>query len=156
LHLDYYTKMDELDKEEAIKTTFDLLDSDKDGNIDVKELEKFILSQGMNIPPEELQELVERIDTNGDGKIQYGEFKLCMDKIITKEDEESFCRQIFDMLDRGSDKVISIEELKYAFYCLGEPLTDDDVRHLIQFANGNNNREEVTFEEFSKIYKKSM
>lgn len=147
--------MDELDKEEAIKTTFDLLDRDKDGNIDVKELERFILSQGMNIPPEELQELVEKIDSNGDGKIQYGEFKQSMDKIITKEDEESLCKQIFDMLDRGSDKVISVEELKYAFYCLGEPLTDDDVRHLIQFASGNG-RDEVTFEEFSKIYKKSM
>lgn len=146
--------MEELDKEEAIKKTFDLLDKDKDGNIDVKELKSFILSQGMNIPPEELQELVERIDTNGDGKIQFSEFKQSMDKIITKEDEGLLCKQIFDMLDRSSDKVITMEELKYAFYCLGEILTDSEVSTLISYASGGS--DQVSFDDFMKVYKKSV
>jgi Ca2+-binding EF-hand superfamily protein len=141
-------------KEETIKQTFDLLDKDRDGNIDVKELEKFISNQGLNIPQEDLQEMIERIDSNGDGKIQFSEYKQAMDKILTNEDETILCKQIFDALDRGSDKVISIEELKYAFYCLGEILTDDEVRGLISHASEDG--QNVTYDDFERIYKEIM
>ena len=145
--------MDENEKEEMIKRTFDLLDIDKDGNIDVKELERFILNQGMNIPQEELQLLVEKIDTNHDGKIQLSEFEEIMNKMMNNEDDESISKQIFSSLDRKEDKVITADELKYAFYCLGEILTDDEVRHLIQFAS--NNKDSVSYDEFFKLYKRS-
>ena len=55
--------MAENDKEDAIRKTFNMLDMDGNGYIDVKELERFILNQGMNIPQEELQLLIEKIDS---------------------------------------------------------------------------------------------
>lgn len=143
---------DENDKEQTIKNTFDLLDRDHDGAIDIRELERFIFNQGMNIPQEEIQQLIEKIDTNQDGKIQYSEFKQIMDKMITKEDDEALCKQIFHTLDRKGDNAITTDELKYAFYCLGEILTEEDVRHLIQFAS--HGKDSVNLEDFSSLYKK--
>lgn len=143
--------MEGLSKEEEIKRTFDLMDRDKDGNIDVKELERYILCQGIEIPQEELQEMIEKIDTNGDGKIQFNEFKLAMEKMSSADDDESLMKQIFEALDRSSDKVISKEELKYAFYCLGEFLTDEEVRTLIEYASGGN--DSVSFDNFCSKFK---
>ena len=73
--------------------------------------------------------------------------------MMNNEDDESISKQIFSSLDRKEDKVITADELKYAFYCLGEILTDDEVRHLIQFAS--NNKDSVSYDEFFKLYKRS-
>lgn len=143
--------MEEVDKQNMIKRTFDMLDIDKDGNIDVEELERFISNQGMNIPQEELQLLVEKIDTNQDGKIQFSEFEQIMEKMMDSEAEDNILKQIFGALDRKNDNVITPDELKYSFYCLGEILTDDEVRHLIQFASKG--KESVDYEDFKKMCK---
>jgi Ca2+-binding EF-hand superfamily protein len=146
--------MNDNDKEEAIRRTFNILDRDKDGNIDTKELERFILNQGMNIPQEELQQLIEKIDTNQDGKIQLSEFESIMHKMLNNEDDETICRQIFTSIDRKSDNFITADELKYAFYCLGEMLTEEEARHLIQFAS--NGKDSVNYENFIKIFRESQ
>ena len=146
--------MAENDKEDAIRKTFNMLDMDGHGYIDVKELERFILNQGMNIPQEELQLLIEKIDTNQDGKIQYSEFEQIMEKMMNNEDDETICRQIFSSLDRTGDNVISADELKYAFYCLGEMLTEEDVRNLIHYAS--HDKDSVNYEDFIKVFKKSQ
>ena len=146
--------MEDNERLEAIQKTFQILDKDGDKNISIKELERFILNQGMNIPQEELQQLIESVDINQDGNIQYSEFEQIMLKMMNDEDEDSICKQIFNSIDRKNDNQITADELKYAFYCLGEMLTEEEIRFLIHTVSGGNDF--VTYENFCKIFKETQ
>jgi len=139
------------DSENLIKDQFQALDRDGNGFIDIKELETFIMHQGMNIPQEQIQELVEKIDTNQDGKIQFEEFERVMREMMETDAEEKMLKEIFDSIDRNRDGVIKVEELKYALYCLGEDVSNEEVKCLLQFAS--NGLDYVTFEDFKRISK---
>lgn len=71
---------DELLKEEKLKAAFDLYDKDKSGSISIEEF-KTILGVGKKISPEVWDQMVTEIDENGDGEVDFGEFKTMMTKI---------------------------------------------------------------------------
>lgn len=139
------------DKHLRIREAFRMLDRDGNQTIDVKEVETFILNQGMNIQQGELQELIEKIDTNRDGNIQYSEFEKVMEDIFESGAEEKMLKQIFDSIDRDHDGILRVNELKYALYCLGEEVSDTDVDNMIRFATNGNDF--VTFEDFLRMSK---
>ncbi|CAG9327736.1 unnamed protein product [Blepharisma stoltei] len=139
------------DKHARIQEMFKKFDKDGDQTINAKELEEYLLNEGINIEQEELQELIEKIDANGDGNIQYSEFERVMDDIFDGEAEENILKQIFDALDRDHDGQLGPDELKYALYCLGEEVSDPDVENMIHFVTNGNNY--VDFDVFKKISK---
>mmetsp|Transcript_3164 Transcript_3164/g.2895 ORF Transcript_3164/g.2895 Transcript_3164/m.2895 type:complete len:145 (-) Transcript_3164:85-519(-) len=139
------------DKELRIREAFRMIDRDGNNIIELKEVEAFIFNQGMNIQQEELQEFMEKIDTDRDGNIQYGEFEKSMKEYYEEGAEERMLKQVFDSIDRDHDGCIRSNELKYALYCLGEEIPDADIENMIQFATNGNDF--VTFSEFVKMSK---
>ena len=60
------------------KTAFNMFDIDGDGSITAKELRTILRSQGLNPTPEEVVEMVENIDKNNNGEIEFDEFLILM------------------------------------------------------------------------------
>ena len=58
-----------------MKKFFDEIDTDGSGQIDTVELKKFFASMGMQLTDEEFDRKVSRVDSTGDGKISFEEFK---------------------------------------------------------------------------------
>ena len=61
--------------EAEIKEVFDQFDADKSGAIDSNEIQKVCEALGVEVSKAEVEALISEADSNGDGKIQYDEFK---------------------------------------------------------------------------------
>nr|XP_034323714.1 neo-calmodulin [Crassostrea gigas] len=67
-------KLEKTNTEDEIREAFKLFDKDNNGCITVTELRNILTETGQKIRPEEADELMKAIDTDGDGKIDYEEF----------------------------------------------------------------------------------
>merc|ERR1711959_21841 len=67
-------KMSEKDSREEIGKAFRLFDDDKTGKISFKNLKRVAKELGENMTDEELQEMVDEADRDGDGEINEEEF----------------------------------------------------------------------------------
>ncbi|XP_071717295.1 calmodulin-like protein 3 [Rutidosis leptorrhynchoides] len=76
----YETIMEERDEEEDIKEAFNVFDKNGDGFITVDELRSVFMSlglrQGRTI--EDCQLMVKKVDVDGDGMVNYAEFRQMM------------------------------------------------------------------------------
>ena len=70
------------DKEsrDGIQKIFALFDEDKTGTITIKNLKRVAKELGETMTEEELREMIERADSNGDGEISFEDFYTIMTK----------------------------------------------------------------------------
>jgi len=73
-------KMSEKDSKEEILKAFRLFDDDETGKISFKNLKRVAKELGENLTDEELQEMIDEADRDGDGEINEGEFLRIMKK----------------------------------------------------------------------------
>jgi len=62
------------DVEAEIRAAFNVFDTDKCGYIKAKELKSVMRSIGETLTDDEVDEMINLVDTNGDGKISFEEF----------------------------------------------------------------------------------
>merc|ERR1719229_1907489 len=74
------TKMSEKDSREEILKAFRLFDDDETGFITLKNLRRVAKEIGENMADEELQEMIEEADRDGDGQVSEEEFLRMMKK----------------------------------------------------------------------------
>jgi centrin-1 len=72
----------EKDTKEEIMKAFRLFDSDGTGRITFKNLKRVAKELGENLTDEELQEMIDEADRNGDGEIDEDEFLRIMKKAV--------------------------------------------------------------------------
>ncbi|CAK9806090.1 CETN2 [Anthophora quadrimaculata] len=73
-------KMLEKDKKEEVLKAFRLFDDDNTGKITFKNLKRVARELGENITDEELQEMIDEADKDGDGEVSQEEFLRIMKK----------------------------------------------------------------------------
>jgi len=74
------TKMGERDSKEEILKAFRLFDDDETGKISFKNLKRVAKELGEKMSDEELQEMIDEADRDGDGEINQDEFLRIMKK----------------------------------------------------------------------------
>ncbi|XP_006901350.1 PREDICTED: centrin-1 [Elephantulus edwardii] len=73
-------KMSEKDTKEEILKAFRLFDDDETGKISLKNLKRVASELGENLTDEELQEMIDEADRDGDGEVNEEEFLRIMKK----------------------------------------------------------------------------
>eukprot|EP01137_Pigoraptor_chileana_P028561 Opistho-2@999 len=73
-------KMSEKDSKEEILKAFRLFDADETGKISFKDLKRVAKELGENLTDEELQEMIDEADRDGDGEVNEEEFLRIMKK----------------------------------------------------------------------------
>ncbi|KAL3773843.1 hypothetical protein ACHAWO_002208 [Cyclotella atomus] len=74
------TKMGERDSREEIIKAFRLFDDDETGKISFRNLKRVAVELGETISDEELQEMIDEADRDGDGEVSQEEFIRIMEK----------------------------------------------------------------------------
>lgn len=74
------TKMSERDSKQEILKAFRLFDDDETGRISLKNLKRVAKEIGESMTDEELQEMIDEADKDGDGEIDQDEFLKIMKK----------------------------------------------------------------------------
>ncbi|RUS78962.1 hypothetical protein EGW08_013264, partial [Elysia chlorotica] len=153
LHLLYtFTMADQLNEEQIaeFKEAFSLFDKDGDGTITTKELGTVMRSLGQNPTEAELQDMINEVDADGNGTIDFPEFLTMMARKMKDTDTEEELREAFRVFDKDGNGFISAAELRHVMTNLGEKLTDEEVDEMIREADTDGDGQ-VNYEEFVKM-----
>ena len=94
--------------------------------------------------------MINEIDVDGDGTINFHEFLLLMSRKMGAAGEEDELLEAFKIFDRDGNGLISADELKYVLQNLEEDLTDEELRDIIRVADIDGDGQ-INYQEFSKV-----
>ncbi|KAK7605593.1 hypothetical protein V9T40_007451 [Parthenolecanium corni] len=143
---------DQLTEEQIaeFKEAFSLFDKDGDGTITTKELGTVMRSLGQNPTEAELQDMINEVDADGNGTIDFPEFLTMMARKMKDTDSEEEIREAFRVFDKDGNGFISAAELRHVMTNLGEKLTDEEVDEMIREADIDGDGQ-VNYEDFHTI-----
>ncbi|KAF9028904.1 hypothetical protein BDZ89DRAFT_744122 [Hymenopellis radicata] len=117
------------------KEAFSLFDKDGDGTITTKELGTVMRSLGQNPTEAELQDMINEVDADGNGTIDFPEFLTMMARKMRDTDSEEEIKEAFKVFDKDGNGFISAAELRHVMTNLGEKLSDNEVDEMIREAD---------------------
>ena len=132
-----FVQADQLTEDQIaeFKEAFSLFDKDGDGTITTKELGTVMRSLGQNPTEAELQDMINEVDADGNGTIDFPEFLTMMARKMKETDSEEEIREAFRVFDKDGNGFISAAELRHVMTNLGEKLTDEEVDEMIREAD---------------------
>merc|ERR1711887_520918 len=142
------------------RAAFDIfVDDPVEDAISADNLNRLFAMLGQTPTPEELKEMVEEIDVDGSGSIDFDEFCLMMVKQLEAEQEEKIperpekeLAQAFKIFDLKLDSKIDWDELKAGLQATGEPFEDWEVDELMRDGDKNNDWH-LDYDEFLNMMK---
>lgn len=112
---------------EEYKEAFDMYDKDGSGSISVMEFIKALKNMGQTLSQDEINNLIQSIDGDNSGEIDFNEFLIFMVQKKRNKDEEDLILRAFKSFDKDKDGKLSINEFKYILCNLGHNrFTQDD------------------------------
>jgi Ca2+-binding EF-hand superfamily protein len=92
-------------------------------------------SLGQNPTEAELQDMINEVDADGNGTIDFPEFLTLMARKMKDTDSEEEILEAFKVFDKDGNGFISAAELRHVMTNLGEKLTDEEVDEMIRCVN---------------------
>jgi len=133
---------------------FKQIDENGDGEIDKKELKKLFEALECPVNDHDLDQVFDSLDVEKTGTISEQEFHRWYTS--SAELVKSQVRHVFDSLDVDNSGTIDKMELMALLIQLDPQVTNEDVDAAIEEMYQHGSREEITFEEFSDWYQKSI
>eukprot|EP00899_Mesostigma_viride_P000351 jgi/Mesvir1/10316/Mv06178-RA.1 len=126
----------ELSEEEVaeFREVFDLVDRDRGGTISPEEVQELMCLLGMNPSQDDVIAIIQEIDEDGNGEVDFEEFLLVMAGQQNTKYNKADIKKAFKLFaDYPSESKISVERLKNSIlhYC-HEKIAEDDLVALIE------------------------
>ncbi|KAJ0959839.1 hypothetical protein J5N97_000462 [Dioscorea zingiberensis] len=99
---------------------------------------------------EELQDMINEVDADQNGTIDFPEFLNLMANKMKETDAEEELKEAFKVFDKDQNGYISANELRHVMINLGEKLTDEEVEQMIKEADLDGDGQ-VNYDEFVKM-----
>ena len=139
------------EKISEFKEAFNIFDKDKDGYITTKELGDIMKNLGQSPSEAELQDMINEVDIDGNGTIDFKEFIGIMARKMRDSDSEEELIEAFKIFDRDGNGLISSDELLHVMLSLGENTNLEEIIYqsikagtrLIDTASAYKNETEV-------------
>ncbi|XP_060577956.1 calmodulin-beta-like [Ruditapes philippinarum] len=134
------------------KEAFRLFDKDGDGKITTKELGTVMKSLGHNPTEAELQDMINEVDADGNGTVDFSEFLTMIEKTMKEADIDQKILDAFREFDKDGNGFISAAELRQVMTNLGEKLTDEEVDEIMKEADTDGDGQ-INYKEFAAMLK---
>ena len=138
------------DKINEFKEAFNIFDKDKDGYITTKELGDIMKNLGQTPSEAELQDMINEVDIDGNGTIDFKEFLCLMTRKMRDSDSEEELIEAFKIFDRDGNGLISSDELLHVMVSLGENTNMEEIDDLIKEADLDGDGY-INYEEFVQL-----
>mmetsp|Transcript_92096 Transcript_92096/g.296277 ORF Transcript_92096/g.296277 Transcript_92096/m.296277 type:complete len:674 (-) Transcript_92096:193-2214(-) len=136
----------------TMEETFRQLDVNCDGFISISEIREGLERSGVEDMPRDLQQIVDSLDTEGNGTINYTAF-LAATTERRYNVLDDVLKAAFDVFDKNGDGKISEEELRHvldpcrAVRCCSEPEYAERIAEILRQADYNGDGQ-IDFQEF--------
>nr|ACG37185.1 calcium-dependent protein kinase, isoform AK1 [Zea mays] len=137
---------------EDIKDMFKTMDTDNDGIVSYEELKTGIAKLGSHLAESEVQMLIEAVDTNGRGALDYGEF-LAVSLHLQRMANDEHLRRAFLFFDKDGNGFIEPEELREALVDDGAADSMEEVVNDILQEVDTDKDGKISYEEFVAMMK---
>jgi len=104
------------------------------GRIRTKDLGTVMRSLGQNPTDAELTDMVNEVDADGNGILDFPEFLSLQARKMKDTDTEEEIIEAFKVFDRDGSGYIDVAELRHVMTNLGEKLTDEEIDEMIKEA----------------------
>merc|ERR1712080_807843 len=126
----------EKDEIKVLKSCFTLFDVKKQDFLSADDLDDILRAMGFRPSKEELKEILEEIDEDGSGEIEFEEFcQLCAKFLIEEPDEETMkaeLKEAFRVYDKEANGFITTDTLREIISELDTRLTKEDLDGIIE------------------------
>ena len=133
-----------------LKQTFNIFDRDGSGSIETQELSKVLEALGIGVSKPQLQEIMDELDFNRDGEIDFEEFSSL--SIFSEDREQTIdLREVFQRFDKNGDGFIDVGEMSSeAMSLLNRNLSESDIIKMFRIADNDGNGQ-LDYDEFVKV-----
>ena len=126
----------EVDEIKVLKLCFNLFDVKKQDFLSADDLEDILRVFGFRPSKEELQEILEEIDEDGSGEIEFGEFcQLCAKFLVEEPDDETMkaeLKEAFRVYDKEGQGFITTIQLREIISEVDQNLSSEDLDGIIE------------------------
>lgn len=139
------------------REAFSLFDKDGDGHVTPGELTIVLQTLGQKPTAEEVNAMIQEVDDDNNGAIEFEEFVQLMTKNMKGNDDADALMEAFKILDADGSGSIDHHELKEilrSFSKLGEDIPDEEIDHMIREADVDGDGS-ISYEEFVKVMMKN-
>ena len=124
---------------------------DRSGQLSKKELKNVLKALHIKVNDKELQALLNQMDTNGNGKIDYNEFKAVMAKNFFGRHNEKDLEAAFNKYDSDGNGFLTVDELRNAMANIGRRMSENEIKSMIESLDSNHDGK-ISFDEFIKLF----
>ena len=129
---------------------FKIFDRNNDGQITHDELKLLLNNIGQKPSDSEIQDMINEIDIDGDGKINFDNFITLMEKKLRDHDDEEELIETFKVFDKDGIGFITYNNLKDVIKSLGLNYTDDEIMEMIKECDLDKDMM-INYDEFTKM-----
>ena len=83
--------------------------------------------------------MINEVDADGSGAVEFPEFCVMMVKKMQESDTENEVREAYRVFDKDRDGFISRDELRMIFAALPERLSAEEIEEMLEAADGDGN-----------------
>jgi len=121
----------EADEIKVLKICFNLFDTKKQDFLGADDLDDILRAMGFRPSKEELKEILEEIDEDGSGEIEFGEFCQLCAKFLNEEPDEAELKEVFLCFDKEGSGFITTDQLRKIIGELDPHMTSEDLDGII-------------------------
>ncbi|XP_031554587.1 calmodulin-A-like [Actinia tenebrosa] len=144
--------MDKIPEEQLqeLREAFIMFDQDGSGFICSKELNSIMRALGMNPTEDELQDMINEVDFDGNGVLDFPEFVQLMQDQKKPDEEEEELVNAFHVFDADGKGYIEASELRELLKNMDDKITEKELRDLLRFTHLDEDRK-ISFLEFANL-----
>ncbi|XP_043920112.1 centrin-3 [Protopterus annectens] len=138
------------EQKQEIKEAFDLFDTDRDRAVDYHELKVAMRALGFDVKKADVLKILKDYDHEGTGKITFEDFSEVVTDWILDRDPQEEMLKAFRLFDDDDSGKISLRNLRRVARELGENISDEELRAMIDEFDKDGDGE-INQEEFVAI-----